>query len=266
MRSRRHRQPIICVSHKARTRGQLALCRLALLLQAAQIPGMSESEPSEGGNGDRDQSLKVPAPAPPKPTPKPASAEPSRPDATPDAALLAIKSSLNEISGRLKLKFWKVTIADLINFVMLALVGGTLWTARDQFRTAQQQSAMTRDQLTYTILLQLKRDSEELTEFLASKSPALRRMDALSCDIPDGSQQAQGAERETNHVLDFYEFYYMARYDYDLIRQNNWDQLCTGAQDLIAGNCFTRKNADRIIGKRANAGFRQTMSACVATK
>jgi hypothetical protein len=254
MRSRRRRRPIICLRHKARTRG-----RLALLLQAAQIPGMSESEPPEGGKGDGDKSPKPPPPEPLTP-------EPGRQDEGADAALLTIKSSLNEISGRLKSKFWKVTIADLMNFVMLALVGGTLWTARDQFRTAQQQSAMTRDQLTYTILLQLKRDSEELTEFLASKSPALRRMDALSCDIPDGSEQAQEAERETNHVLDFYEFYYMARYDYDLIRQGNWDQLCTGARDAIAGNCFTRKNADRIIGKRANAGFRQTMSACVATK
>jgi hypothetical protein len=227
---------------------------------------MSESKTPDGENGGEDQPPKPPPPDPPKPTQKPASEEPSRWDATPEAALSAITTSLNEISGRLKQKFWKVTIADLINFAMLALVGGTLWTARDQFRIAQQQSAMTRDQLTYTILLQLKRDSGELTEFLASGSPALRRMDLLKCDIPDGSEQAQAAERETNHVLDFYEFYYMARYDYDLIRQGNWDQLCTGARDVIAANCFTRQNADRIIGMRANAGFRQTMSACVATK
>jgi hypothetical protein len=188
-------------------------------------------------------------------------------------ALRTITDTLPEISKRLKQGFWKFTIADFINFVMLVLVGGTLLTARgqfqiagQQFQIAERQSAISRDTLTYTTLLQLKRDSEQITEFLSSGAPALRRMNALSCELSGDSGQAQQAESETNHILDFYEFYYLAQHDYGLIKQSDWDQICAGAHDLLIDNCFTRNNAERIIQKRTSASFRQTMSACAAIK
>ena len=152
-------------------------------------------------------------------------------------ALRTITDTLPEISKRLKHGFWKFTAAELINLLMLCLIGEvTLWTARDQFyiagqqfQIAEKQSAIARDTLTYTILLQLKRDSEQITEFLLSGAPALHRMNALSCDISADSGQAQQAENEANHVFDFYEFYYLAQHDYGLIKQSDWDQICAGA-------------------------------------
>ena len=146
-----------------------------------------------------------------------------------DQTLTEIRDILQRMSDRPTYGFWQVTIADIINFVMLLLIGGTLWTARNQFHIAENQFAIASNNLTYTLLLQLKRDSEQITDFLSVGAPALRRMSALSCDIPAGSDQAKQAEKETNHVLDFYEFYYLAQNDYHLIKPSVWGQTCSGA-------------------------------------
>jgi hypothetical protein len=115
-------------------------------------------------------------------------------------------------------------------------------------------------------LLQLSKDTKELSDTVMKSTPSIDDIVSKACreergDLNYSNTYAQ-AQFELGKIVDFFDFYYNAYKQYDLITKETWGEVCSGAKPLLSRNCFYHVEWNSAVAQRT--GLSEGLALCGA--